>query len=205
MVVAQEGSLLSVLSSVATTALKNQLSTEDNHNENTVFDPNSKAGEKQAGVFGMTRRCNFLKFLAGGTRTQLLPCPSPRDEELVVIKTTEQELSEAERMISMEIYNLSKVPDHFLLWTLTTSFFHIIQALLMFLIAIAASDSDNRWYWDYSIGQHCLSRSLHLLRGTPPESFSMGGVFLYCAVNETVGWPDPKIVLKNGAPFGRHG
>ncbi|KAL7557725.1 hypothetical protein ACA910_005284 [Epithemia clementina (nom. ined.)] len=65
---------------------------------------------------------------------------------VVVIQTTEQKLKEAERILSTEIYNLNTVPDHFLTWTLVTSFFHIIQALIMFFIAIGAA-SDHDWYW----------------------------------------------------------
>ncbi|KAL7567357.1 hypothetical protein ACA910_010253 [Epithemia clementina (nom. ined.)] len=68
-----------------------------------------------------------------------------QEEGVVVIKTTEEKLREAERILSTEIFNRNTVPDSFLTWTAAVSFFHIIQALIQFFIAI--THNSDRWYW----------------------------------------------------------
>ena len=69
-----------------------------------------------------------------------------QDENVVVIKTTEEKLREAERQIATEIFNLNTVPEDLSNWSGAAAFFQITQALILFFIAMREDDSTT-WYW----------------------------------------------------------
>ncbi|KAL7558280.1 hypothetical protein ACA910_002515 [Epithemia clementina (nom. ined.)] len=75
---------------------------------------------------------------------------------VVVIKTTEQKLLEAERIIATEIYNLNTVPEDLSTWSAAAAFFQITQALILMFLAI---DDGGNWYWFVSYPNPSLEDS----------------------------------------------
>lgn len=70
--------------------------------------------------------------------------PEDTSDDTIVIKTTQEKLEEAQRIIASEVYNLNDVPLSLGYFSSGAFFMQMIQAFLLILLAVV---SNSKWYW----------------------------------------------------------
>lgn len=132
--------------------------------KSTIAEPGRFSNGTQGKALSSMMKGKDMKSLkeVGAMVEATQECSDPEDgivqDDLLVITTTADKLSAAEKYISSEILYKNEVPRSLIKWDIYAAIFQLTQVLVLFIIA--NRNSDIKWFWYISYPDPGASDSL---------------------------------------------